>query len=192
MALGSSRVENGKLLVYIEELKGLFWLSGNPGMDENFLRGGASRNRGSWDRRRCYRGVFKGLGIGMEYDGLEFYFEIILDLGGLSDCHLEDMIPLSLKFLCTMLSHDSEQLIYTMKELIYTTARKIKFPKSTLLSASYAPKSLRHIKTPRPVCQQLRRKLKQELLLCRSTHSSHPIRGVGVIIRILLVLSSVL
>jgi hypothetical protein len=128
----------------------------------------------------------------MGYDGLEFYFEIILDLGGLSDCHLEDMIPLSLQFLCTMPSHDFGQLICTMKELIFTTARNIKFPKSTLLSASYAPKSLRHIKTPRPVCQQLRRKLKQELLLCRPTHPSQPIRRVSVIIRILLVLSSVL
>jgi hypothetical protein len=93
----------------------------------------------------------------MGYDDLEFCFEIILDLGGLPDCHLEDMIRLSLQFLCTSPSHELGQLIYTMKRTyLYTTARKIKFPKSTLLNPPYPPKPLRHIKTPRPVCQQLR------------------------------------
>jgi hypothetical protein len=53
----------------------------------------------------------------------KFCLEIILDLGGLLDCHLEDMIPLSLQFLCTMPFHGFGRLIYTMKELIYILQR---------------------------------------------------------------------
>jgi hypothetical protein len=58
--------------------------------------------------------------IRIGYDGLEFCFEIVLDVGGLSDCHLKDMIPLSLQFLCTMPFTSLGRLIYTMKALICT------------------------------------------------------------------------
>jgi hypothetical protein len=102
-----------------------------------------------------FRGVFVESGMG--HDGLEILFGDHSGFGGNFGLSIGryDTTKLTIS-VYSALSWFWATNLYNERTYLHTTASKIKFPKSTLLSPPYSPKSLRHIKIPRPVCQQLR------------------------------------
>ena len=102
-----------------------------------------------------FRGVFVESRMG--YDGLEILFGDHSGFGGIVGLSFGryDTTKLTIS-VYNALSWFWATNLYNERTYLYTTTSKIKFLKSTLLSPPYPPKSLRHIKTPRPVCQQLR------------------------------------